>query len=152
MSDFEKKLNDLLVGAFNSILRYEETSIKKELNSAVTIAETHMIDAVGKQEDKKISVSTLASLLNLAVPTVTVAAKKLENKGFVKKVPCDHDGRRTIISLTDAGKKIEKAHHIFHAEMVRDISRQFIESEKEQLLKAIAALMEFFREKAEAFT
>ena len=152
MDDFEKSLNDLLVGTFNSILKYEETSIKNELNTLVTIAEAHMIDAVGKQEDKKISVSNLASLLNLAVPTVTVAAKKLENKGFIKKVPCDKDGRRTIIALTDAGKKIEEAHNIFHVRMVRDISRKFIESEKEQLLKAIAALMEFFKEKAEAFT
>jgi len=150
LDDFEKKLNDLLAGIFNSILRYEETAIKNELNTLVTIAEAHMIDAVSKQEDKEISVSNLASLLNLAVPTVTVAVKKLENKGFIKKIPCDKDGRRMIISLTDAGKRIERAHHVFHAKMVRNISRQFIESEKEQLLKVITALMEFFKEKAEA--
>jgi DNA-binding MarR family transcriptional regulator len=79
-----------------------------------------------------------------------VAVKKLESKGFIKKVPCQKDGRRTIISLTDMGKQIEKAHHIFHRKMVKNISGQFSEKEKEILLKAVKMLNEFFRVKVEA--
>jgi len=84
------------------------------------------------------------------MPTATVAVKKLESKGFINKVPCAKDGRRTIISLTDMGKKIEKAHRLFHRRMVKNISNQFEESEKDVLFRAVTKLSEFFKEKVEA--
>ena len=149
MDAFEKNLNHVLVDTFNYILKYEEASLKKILNVSVTITEAHLIEAIGKQENKKTTVSKIASLLNISVPTATVAVKKLESKGFVIKVPCEEDGRRTIISLTDMGKKIEKIHHLFHEKMVKNISSQFPDSEKDILLKAITKLNEFFKEKIE---
>ena len=150
MDGFEKSLNHVLVDTFNYILKYEEISLKTILHVPVTITEAHMIEAVGKQENKETTVSKIASFLNIAMPTATVAVKKLERKGFVKKAPCEKDGRRTIISLTDMGRKIEKVHHLFHEKMVRNISNQFLDVEKEVLLKAIRTLSEFFRVKVEA--
>ena len=150
MDDFELNLNEILVDTFNYILKYEELSLKKALNVPLTISEAHMIEAVGKQENEEMTVSKIASLLNIAMPTATVAVKKLENKGFIKKIPCEKDGRRTIISLTDMGRKIERAHRLFHQKMARNISRQFADEEKEVLLKTIKTLSEFFRVKVEA--
>lgn len=147
MNDFEISLNDVLVDTFNQILKYEEMSLKKIISTPVTITEAHMIEAIGKQENKETTVSELASLLGIAMPTVTVAVKKLESKGFITKVPCATDGRRTIIGLTNTGRKIERIHHLFHTRMVRNISNQFPDDEKEVLLKAINTLNEFFREK-----
>ena len=149
MDDFEESLNHILVDTFNYILKYEETSLKKILNVPVTITEAHIIEAVGNQENKEITVSKIASLLNIAMPTATVAAKKLESKGFISKVPCEKDGRRTIISLTGMGKRVQRAHRLFHERMVRNISGQFIDAEKEILLKVILVLREFFKEKVE---
>ena len=150
MNDFEKSLNHVLVETFNYILKYEELSLKNFLNMPVTITEAHMIEAISTQEDNETTVSELASFLNISMPTATVAVKKLENKNFIKKVPCEKDGRRAIISLTDMGKRIEKAHRLFHEKMVRNISRQYIDAEKEVLLKAVTTLSEFFKEKVEA--
>ncbi|MCL1790103.1 MAG: MarR family transcriptional regulator [Peptococcaceae bacterium] len=149
MDDFEKKLNHVLVDTFNSILKFEEISLKGFLSVPVTIAEAHMIEAVGTQENMATTVSKIASMLKIAMPTATVALKKLESKGFIKKVPCDKDGRKTIISLTDLGQRIERAHRLFHEKMVRNISRQFAEAEKDVLLKAITKLSDFFMEKVE---
>ena len=149
MDDFEKSLNHLFVSTFNLILKYEEKSMEKALNIPITITEAHMIDVIGKQDGKKNSISSIASLLNIAVPTATVAIKKLESKGVIKKIPCENDARRMIISLTEAGKKIEKAHHVFHTKMVRAVSRQFADAEKEIILKVTAVLMEFFKKEAE---
>jgi len=150
MDAFELSLNHVLVDTFNNILKYEEISLKKVLNVPVTITEAHMIEAVGRQENKETTVSELASLLSVAIPTATVAVKKLERKGFVKKIPCEKDGRRTIISLTEMGRKIEKVHRLFHEKMVRNISNQFLDVEKEVLLKAIKTLNEFFKIKVGA--
>jgi len=150
MDDFEKSLNHVLVDTFNMILKYEESSLKKIVSVPVTITEAHMIEAIGTQENEETTVSEIASLLSISMPTATVAVKKLESKGFIKKAPCVRDGRRTIISLTEMGKKIEKAHRLFHKRMVRNISNQFPEAEKDILFRAVTKLSEFFKEKIEA--
>ena len=150
MDNFENSLNTVLVETFNSILKFEENSLKKIVSTPVTITEAHMIEAIGAQENKEATVSEIASMMNISMPTVTVAVKKLESKGFIKKAPCAWDGRKTIISLTEIGKKIEKAHLLFHKRMVKNISSQFPEAEKEILFRAVTKLSEFFKEKIEA--
>jgi len=150
MDDFENSLNNVLVETFNSILKFEESSLKNIVSVPVTITEAHMIEVIGTLEKKEATVSEIASVLNVSMPTATVAVKKLESKGFITKVPCVKDGRRAIINLTELGKKIYKAHNLFHKRMVRNISRQFQETEKEVLYRAVTKLNEFFREKAEA--
>jgi DNA-binding MarR family transcriptional regulator len=152
MDDFESNLNTILVATFNHILKYEEQSLKKALRAPLTITEAHMLEAVGRLTGGGASVSKIASALNIAMPTVTVALKKLESKGFITKAPSDEDGRRMMVSLTDAGKKIERAHRLFHERMVRNLSRQFSGGEKEVLLKALVTLNEFFRVKVETGT
>jgi len=150
MDGFEKGLNDVLVDTFNMILKYEESSIKNIVSVPVTITEAHMIEVIGTQQNEETTVSEIASVLNISMPTATVAIKKLESKGFIKKAPCAKDGRRTIISLTEMGKKIERAHRLFHLRMVRNISRQFPDEEKDVLFRAVTKLSEFFKNKVEA--
>jgi len=150
MDNFEKSLNNVLVETFNSILKFEESSLKNIVDVPVTITEAHMIETIGMQENKEATVSEIASMMSISMPTVTVAVKKLENKGFIKKAPCAKDGRRFIISLTEVGKKIDRAHGLFHKRMVRNISNQFKETEKEVLYRAITKLSDFFRERVEA--
>ena len=150
MDDFEKSLNHVLVDTFNSILKYEESSLKKIVRVPVTITEAHIIETIGSQENEETTVSEIAFMLNISMPTATVAVKKLESKGFITKAPCARDGRRTIISLTDMGKKINRAHGLFHKRMVRNISRQFQETEKDVLYRAVMKLSDFFKERVEA--
>jgi len=148
MNDFENSLNDLLVETFNFILKYEESSLKTISAASVTVSEAHMIEAIANNGGSS-TVSDISILLNIAMPTATVAVKKLERKGFVIKVPCPEDGRRFIITLTALGQKVDKAHKIFHRKMVRNISNGFAENEREVLLTAIRKLSEFFKEKVE---
>jgi len=150
MDEFEKGLNNVLVDTFNLILKYEESSLKNIVNVPVTITEAHMIEAIGTQESSETTVSELATLMHISMPTATVAVKKLESKGFIAKAPCAKDGRRTIISLTEIGKKIHKAHDLFHRRMVKNISNQFQEAEKDVLYRAVIKLSDFFKEKIEA--
>jgi len=146
VNDFEKSLNSVLVDTFNYILKYEETSLKSIASTPVTVAEAHMIEAIAKNEDTK-SISDIAASLNISLPTATVAVKKLEKKGFVTKMPCAEDGRKFIITLTDLGKKVDRAHGIFHRKMVRNISREFDENEQSILLSAVEKLGEFFKKR-----
>ena len=149
MNDFENNLNHLLVNTFNYITKYEELSLKSIYAVPVTVSEAHIIENISKNSDG-VNVSSLASSLNISMPTVTVALKKLEAKGFITKNPCAVDGRRSIISLTETGERVNKAHSLFHERMVKNISRKFSDLEKDVLLSAINTLSEFFKEKVEA--
>ena len=149
MDDFEKSLNHVLVETFNLILRFEEESLKKIVSVPVTITEAHIIEAIGTQENEETTVSEISSLMGISMPTTTIAAKKLESKGFIKKAPCAKDGRRTIISLTEMGKRVNRAHNLFHRRMVKNISNQLKETEKEVLYSAVTKLSDFFKEKVE---
>ncbi|HWQ51875.1 MAG TPA: MarR family transcriptional regulator, partial [Terriglobales bacterium] len=90
----------------------------------------------------------LASRLSITLPTTTVAVKKLEKKGFVTKAPSSFDGRSFVVSLTDLGKRVDRAHSLFHQRMVKSISREFDEGQQEVLITAIEKLNTFFKEKA----
>jgi len=150
MDDFEKGLNKVLVDTFNSILKFEESSLKKIVDEPITITEAHIIEVIGSKEHNETTVSEIASHLNVSMPTATVAVKKLDQKNFIRKVPCALDRRKSIISLTDMGKRIYRAHRLFHTRMVRNISRQFQDTEKDILFRAVTKLNDFFKEKIEA--
>lgn len=149
MTEFELNLNDILVDTFNLILKYEENSLKAISGTTLTVTEAHIIEAIARRGEST-TVSAIASSLGVAVPTATVAVKKLESKGVVLKVPCTKDGRRLIVTLTELGKKLNRAHGIFHRRMVKNISEGFSEGEKEILLSAVKKLSVFFKEKVEA--
>ena len=150
MDDFVTRINVLLVDTFNSILKYEESSLKKALRVPVTITEAHIIEAIGNRQGDETTISDIASYMGIAAPTATVAIKKLESKGFVRRSASARDGRRVIISLTDLGEKIDRAHRLFHRKMVRNISRQLPEDEKDALLRAMDKLSEYFKGRIEA--
>jgi len=149
VDDFEKSLNKALIETFNIILKYEEDSLKKLVATPVTIGEAHIIEAIGQQTGGEATVSEIASAMNVSAPTATVAIKKLESKGYVKKSPCVKDGRKMLVSLTSTGEKIERSHRFFHSRMVRNISSQFQDNEKEILYKTINKLNNFFQEQLE---
>jgi DNA-binding MarR family transcriptional regulator len=149
VDNFEISLNNLLVDTFNNILKYEEKSLRTISNMRITVSEAHLIEAISRLGGKT-TVSEIAAALGIAVPTATVSVKRLGDKGFIQKVPCVKDARRTIVSLTELGAKMDRAHSVFHRKMVRDISSDFSESEKTVLLSAINKLSGFFKNKVEA--
>ncbi|MCL1923644.1 MAG: MarR family transcriptional regulator [Propionibacteriaceae bacterium] len=150
-ADFELQLNDLLVDTFSTILKYEAAALTTFMGVSLTIAEAHMIDAIARLSEKaKATVSQIAAHMQVAVPTATIAIKKMEQKGYLTKVPSDTDKRSTWIQLTDQGRVIDRAHTIFHQKMVRDVSSEFAPEEQGVLLKAINRLNEFFSQEAKA--
>lgn len=148
MNDFEMNLNSLLVDTFSNVLKYEQVSLENISTVPATVTEVHIIEAIGNLGSKA-TVSNIAISVNVSMPTATVAVKKLEKKGFIIKTPCAEDGRRSNISLTDLGRRVNKAHSIFHRKMVRNISSDFSDDEKKVLISAMKKLDEFFKEKVE---
>lgn len=148
MNSFELHLNDLLVRAYRSLEIIEEASLKKTRNLDLTIGEIHLLETVGPPAKDKTgkTVSEISDSLGITVPSGTLAINKLVKKGYLEKQKSDTDGRVVYVRLTRAGQKAEHAHRFFHRSMVRTISEDMSESEKEVLLKAMSKMNGFFEE------
>ena len=121
MKPFEEQLNEVIVDTYRSILRVEENILKRSDQTDLSISEIHMLEAVGKGKDRRRTISELAEVLNITLPSVTVAINKLMKKGYVEKVRGEEDGRIVYVSLTRQGRRIDSAHRYFHESMVRSI-------------------------------
>ena len=140
MKPFEEQLNEVIVDTYRSILRVEENILKRSDQTDLSISEIHMLEAVGKGKDRRRTISELAEVLNITLPSVTVAINKLMKKGYVEKVRGEEDGRIVYVSLTRQGRRIDSAHRYFHESMVRSIIRDMTESEMQALYKGVMKL------------
>ena len=146
MKPFEEQLNEVIVDTYRSILRVEENILKRSDQTDLSISEIHMLEAVGKGKDRRRTISELAEVLNITLPSVTVAINKLMKKGYVEKVRGEEDGRIVYVSLTRQGRRIDSAHRYFHESMVRSIIRDMTESEMQALYKGVMTLDTFLKE------
>ena len=85
MKPFEEQLNEVIVDTYRSILRVEENILKRSDQTDLSISEIHMLEAVGKGKDRRRTISELAEVLNITLPSVTVAINKLMKKGYVER-------------------------------------------------------------------
>lgn len=146
MDAFSKELNKILVDTFRSILKVEELVIKSSGRTDLSISEMHLIESVGKSSHGK-TISDIAEDLNITLPSVTIAINKLVRKGYVEKLKSDSDGRIVYVRLTKLGLEMDATHRYFHNNMVRQISKDMPDEEKEALLKGMVKLNDFFKNK-----
>jgi len=150
MTEFEKNLNELLVGAFRSILKIEERTLSSSSRAQLSISEMHLLEAVGtgeKGQDSEMKISTVSKLMGITLPSVTVAVNKLVAKGYLVKEKCTKDGRVMYVRLTELGKKMNRVHAYFHIRLVREVSKELSEDEQNTLLEGISKLNMFFKKK-----
>lgn len=147
MKPLEEQLNDLIVDAYRSILRVEETILKRSDNIDLSINEMHMLEAVGKGKNKPKTISEIAEDLGITLPSVTVAINKLVKKGYVEKLRGEEDARIVYVTLTKQGKKIDSVHRYFHESMVRSIISGMSEQEQQVLYQGILKLDLFLKKK-----
>ena len=138
------ELNELLVETFNIILKVEEKSLKKS-GGDLSMSEFHLLETVAKNNPAQNTVSSVAAALRIKLPSATIALKKLEQKGYVKRTKSEEDARIVYIELTEKGRKLNMLHQKFHEHMVNQITAHMKENEKELLYKVVLKLNEFFK-------
>ena len=152
MQKFSEALNDMLVAVYHKVLRVEEEFLQNGIGAGLTIREMHLIEYIGKAGADGRTLSETADFLEVARSSVTVSVKKLEQKGFLTKNGCAHDGRVVRVTLTREGRKVYMHHMRFHMIMVRELESEFCEEEKNILAQVIGKLDRFFERNIEART
>ena len=143
MDRFSKELNNLLVDTYRQISKIEEQAIRQTGKTDLSISELHLLETVGKDKENGCSISDIAAAQEITLPSVTVAINKLAKKGYVEKVRALHDGRIVNVKLTKLGSKMDAGHRYFHENMVRNVSKEMSEEEKEALISGIQKLNTF---------
>lgn len=145
----EEVLNALLVQLFNDILHIEEKSMKNTEFTNLSITEIHTIEAIGTEGNR--TMGEIAHDLRITVGTLTTAINRLIKKGYVERKRIEEDRRVVLVSLTDTGQAVFKAHSIFHKEMIDEIMENFEGYELEVLTKSLEKVTIFFERKYENF-
>lgn len=81
--------------------------------------QVNIIDQI--QEKGELSVNKLSAILDLSPPTVSVAVRKMEEKGFIVKSTDSFDGRVTNLELTEKAKNLYRKIEEYRLNKVRKL-------------------------------
>lgn len=59
----------------------------------------------------RVKVSDISDTLHLPRPGVTRTVKEMEDKGYLRKIASEEDGRVTYLAVTDSGKRLSQIHN-----------------------------------------
>lgn len=98
------------------------------LPKGVSPSYIHYLDTIEELERRgvRVKVSDISDALNLPRPGVTRTVKEMKDKGYLKKIASEQDGRVTYLSITESGRQLSQVHNTeFFAQLaplVADIS------------------------------
>lgn len=141
--DVIKKLNDILVSLFNSVLKMEENAIRNSSRHNLSITEVHTLAAIGPGKAK--TMTQVAASLKISVSTLTTAINKLVDKKYVNRFRVPEDRRIVKIELTEEGIEAVKEHEEFHLKMIHDAVSELGEEEQALLLQSLDNINDFFK-------
>ena len=98
------------------------------LPDGVSPSYIHYLDTIEQLEQQgiRVKVSDISDALHLPRPGVTRTVKEMEDRGYLRKIASEQDGRVTYLSITASGKALSETHNTqFFAELeplLEDIS------------------------------
>lgn len=137
----KRSINELLVNLFNHVMDMEAKAVITEEYSDVTNNDMHIIEAIGIEEPRNMSV--IAHRLSVTVSTLTTNMNGLERKGYIRRERSQKDKRVVHVVLTEKGKKAFYHHRDFHKKMIKAIVKDLSSEELEILYKCLVNLDRF---------
>lgn len=147
MQNTRRSINELLVSLFNHVMDLEAKAVITEEYSDITNNDMHIIEAVGVEEPRNMSV--IAHRLSVTVSTLTINMNGLEKKGYIKRQRSETDKRVVYVLLTPKGQKAFYHHRDFHRKMIRAIIKDLNEEEMEILYRCLVNLNGFLEPESE---
>lgn len=146
MDPFLHAFNEMLTTTYRSICKVEELMLRKLSSGELSLHEMHMLESIGKHKGEDVTITDLAQDLDITPPSVTAMVKRLEHKGFITKSRSGVDARRVCILLTEQGRRAEVAHRLFHRKMVRAITKDLTDTEREAIATGLKKMNAFMDE------
>jgi DNA-binding MarR family transcriptional regulator len=132
----EQSLSDLV--RLTSSARVHDARVR---GSGVAISRTHLrfLDAV--EELGPVSVSKLATRMDLSQPTASRALQQLESDGYVARTGDPADGRVAFYSATEAGLEAHRTMRRFMAGQLAEALRDMKSGRRSDLAELLSELV-----------
>jgi DNA-binding MarR family transcriptional regulator len=149
MTDYEKKINQLMLEIFDRILVTEEKALSRGNFSDLSVAEMHTLEGIGLYQSR--TMSETAAILAITTGTLTVAVDRLVKKGYVQRRRDEKDRRVVRIQLTKKGKLALRMHNKFHTLLVERLTEPLDGSQREILLQTLEGIARFVGEQYQRY-
>lgn len=106
-------LAEIIERLSQSMQDHEDAVTRESVFANLSLTQIHYLDAIS-HFDSPPTMSELAGYLKIAKPTATNALERLEQDGYVRKVPSSDDRRVWYVHLTTKGHKISELHDQIH--------------------------------------
>ena len=137
----KRSINELLVSLFNHVMDLEAKAVITEEYSDITNNDMHIIEAIGVEEPRNMSV--IAHRLSVTVGTLTTNMNGLEKKGYIRRERSLKDKRVVHVTLTEKGRNAFFHHRDFHKKMIKAIVKGLNGEEMEILYRCLENLNRF---------
>ena len=142
-SDFNF-ISESMIDVYDSIMRIEESEIRKSRFKDVTAKELHLVHAIGLHRQR--ATTEVANYLKLSKGTLTANINTLVRKGYVMRIPNQIDRRIINLKLTDRGRLLYRAHSAFHSTLVKSVLDGFSDDNIEVIEQVLKKLLKFIDE------
>ncbi|MGI6033659.1 MAG: MarR family winged helix-turn-helix transcriptional regulator [Coriobacteriales bacterium] len=126
--------------------------ISLEDGQPLTVAEIHLIDAIGKHP--KANMTELADITGRTKGALSQLSSRLQKKGLIRKGRRADNNRDVVLTLTEEGRSVYDAHDRLHADLYEEIASDLGEMDEksiEALLKISDSLERHLEEYKEMF-
>ena len=137
-------INESLINVYDSIMRIEESEIRKSRFKDITAKEVHLVHTIGLHDRK--TTSEVAHILKLSKGTLTANLNNLERKGYVMRIANQEDHRIINLGLTSKVRLLYRAHDAFHKLLVKRFLRGFDDDDIRLIKQAMVNLEDFIDE------
>lgn len=141
----DQKLDIFLNKILNMIIAYEDNCCKDISNNELSIKEVRYIESANLllKSGRNTSVK-IANYLFITPSTLSVMTKRLEAKGYIKRVKSTSDQRVTYIIPTKKGEEIITYHQAYHAKLFHMIDEKATPEEQKGLVHVLKIVEQYF--------
>lgn len=120
LSKEDKVLYKQLCEAFDFVINMgnviEDRTMDRKLIPDLALGELHVIETVNKNNNKPMTL--IAKKEHVTVGALTTCVNRLVQKGYLLRTRDEMDQRVILLSVTQKGKKVLKAHDKFHDDII----------------------------------
>lgn len=120
LSKEDKVLYKQLCEAFDFVINMgnviEDRTMDRKLIPDLALGELHVIETVNKNNNKPMTL--IAKKEHVTVGALTTCVNRLVQKGYLLRTRDEMDQRVILLSITQKGKKVLKAHDKFHDDII----------------------------------
>lgn len=126
-------LAEIIERLSQSMQDHEDAVTRKSVFAKLSLTQIHYLDAI-RHLDAPPTISELAEYLKVTKPTATNALERLEQEGYLRKVPSSEDRRVWHVHLTTKGLKISGLHDQIHQGYAELFDKALTKNEMNQIV------------------